>query len=148
MAAQKIFVALVPALFIFTLTLFGPSLIADGDPYWHIKAGEWMLEHGAILHTDPFSFTFAGRPWIAHEWLSEILMASTYWLFGWKGLYVLFGSIFALTAFLLAQTLLRDLEPVPAFYVLAFALADLKAGSQCGPTSWCCPFWLFGPARF
>jgi len=34
--------------------------------------------------TDPFSFTFAGKPWVAHEWGSEVLM-SLAWLAGRLG---------------------------------------------------------------
>jgi len=44
----------------------------DPDLWWHLRAGQWVLETGHIPHADPFSFTRAGHPWIAHEWLSEI----------------------------------------------------------------------------
>jgi len=47
------------------------------DFWWHLKAGEYIWETGAIPTTDPFSFTMQGQPWTAHEWLFEAAM----WLF-------------------------------------------------------------------
>jgi hypothetical protein len=34
-----------------------------------------MLDTGTILQSDPFSFTTAGQPWVAHQWLGECVMA-------------------------------------------------------------------------
>ena len=48
--------------------------VTDPDVGWHIKTGEWMVHHHAVPHADIFSFTRAGTPWIAHEWLSELLI--------------------------------------------------------------------------
>ena len=57
----------------------------DGDVSWHIATGQWMLDHRAIPHTDPFSFTWAGRPWVPFEWLAEVLLAASYRLAGYSG---------------------------------------------------------------
>lgn len=45
------------------------------DMWWHLKAGQWILEHKSVPLTDPFSWTMNGQPWVAHEWLSEALFA-------------------------------------------------------------------------
>ena len=37
--------ALVAALAGFALAAFSPGLLNDGDTYWHIRAGEWMIAH-------------------------------------------------------------------------------------------------------
>jgi hypothetical protein len=47
----------------------------DPDYWWHLAAGRWMLDHGRVLFTDPFSFTHGGQNWVAHEWLGELLIA-------------------------------------------------------------------------
>jgi len=39
------------------------------DIWWHLKTGEWIWQQHRIPRIDPFSFTAAGKPWIAHEWL-------------------------------------------------------------------------------
>ena len=51
--------------------------VQDADYWWHLTAGQWIAEHGAVPNTDHFSFTWAGQPWTPHEWLSELVM---YWL--------------------------------------------------------------------
>jgi hypothetical protein len=62
-----------PLLFIF-LTLNGVrALLRDGDTGWHIRTGEWILAHQRVPHTDMFSFTRAGAPWFAWEWLTDVL---------------------------------------------------------------------------
>src|SRR4051812_24611487 len=64
--------------------LFNQALFNDGDTGWHIGAGEYILRTGTIPHADPFSYTFRGAPWTAHEWLPEILMAGAYRAGGWS----------------------------------------------------------------
>ncbi len=34
----------------------------DTDVWWHLKAGEWMVENRSIIQEDPFSFTRGGHP--------------------------------------------------------------------------------------
>ena len=39
-------------------------LLWDGDTAIHLAIGNWILDHGKIPVTDPFSFTQPGAPWI------------------------------------------------------------------------------------
>ena len=73
-------VLLIPAVLGSSQTIFN-----DGDVSWHIATGEWILDHRAIPHTDPFSFTWFGKPWVPIEWLSEVFYASAYRLAGYAG---------------------------------------------------------------
>jgi len=57
----------------------------DGDVSWHIATGQWILDHRAIPTTDPFSFTWAGKPWVPIEWLAEVIYASAYRLAAYSG---------------------------------------------------------------
>ncbi len=43
------------------------------DLWWHLRTGQLILEQGRIPHTDPFTYTAAGRPWVTHEWLAEVV---------------------------------------------------------------------------
>ncbi len=64
---------LVAVLFIALFTIAAqPSL--DADLWWHLRTGEWIIEHGAVPHSDPFSFTMNGAHWVAHEWLADIAL--------------------------------------------------------------------------
>ncbi|MBV9122986.1 MAG: hypothetical protein JO112_06500, partial [Planctomycetes bacterium] len=37
----------------------------DPGTFWHTVVGEQMLSSGRLIDTDSFTFTFAGRTWIA-----------------------------------------------------------------------------------
>jgi hypothetical protein len=63
-----------------------PKIFGDGDVSWHIAAGNWILVNGRVPTADPFSFTMAGRPWVAFEWLSEVIYASAFKAAGYRGL--------------------------------------------------------------
>jgi len=73
-------VVLIPAVLGSSKTIFN-----DGDVSWHIATGQWILDHRAIPHADPFSFTRLGAPWVPIEWLSEVIYALAYRLHGYAG---------------------------------------------------------------
>jgi hypothetical protein len=100
------------SLVIFWLVVFNPRALNDGDTYWHLASGTWMLSHGRVPHLDPFSFTHAGQPWVAHEWLSEIIMTLVWRAAGWTGFVVLFGFATALSMALLLSRMARWLGPI------------------------------------
>ena len=39
--------------------------VRDPDIWWHVKTGDWIVEHAAVPHNGLFSWTAAGRPWVA-----------------------------------------------------------------------------------
>lgn len=54
---------------------FQPEVSGD-DLWWLLAAGRQIVETASIPMVDSFSFTFAGRPWMNHEWL----WSAVYWL--------------------------------------------------------------------
>jgi hypothetical protein len=116
-------ISLWTALACFVVFLFAPGVFNDGDTYWHIEAGRWMIDNKAVLLIDPFSFTFAGRPWQTHEWLAEIVMALAYVGMGWNGVAILFAASFALAAGLLGHYLSRWLGSMALIATLELSLA-------------------------
>jgi hypothetical protein len=83
---------------IFLMTL---RPIADPDFWWHLRTGQVIFQNQAIPHSDPFSFTNNGKPWIAHEWLTELLFYGFYQI-GRYGLLILVFSLIITGAFFLA----------------------------------------------
>lgn len=69
---------LIPILVLFWCTTGVGWLLTDSDTGWHIRTGEWILENGRVPTADIFSFTRAGRPWFAWEWLSDVFMAAVH----------------------------------------------------------------------
>ena len=74
--------------------------MADPDVWWHLRTGQLILQNHALFHTDPYSFTRSGLPWVDHEWLSEIIMFVVYRVAGEGGLIVTFAAIIAATLLL------------------------------------------------
>lgn len=110
------------------IALSGRLLNGDGDLPRHLRLGEWMLAHGALLRVDNFSYTMAGQPFVAFEWGSEVLYAAAYRVGGLAAVAVLAGLVLALTFALLVRFLLRrGAEPLLA-YLVAMAAAILGAG--------------------
>jgi hypothetical protein len=100
--------------------LVGNSLLNDSDSYWHIVVGQWVLAHG-FPRTDPFSFTFAGKPWIAKEWLSQLLYFGAYRLGGWAAVVTLAAGAIALAFGLLTKFLQERLAMLPTVALVAVA---------------------------
>lgn len=73
------------------------SLLQTGDLAFQIRAGEWMLDHGAILRHDIFTFTAYGRPWLNLQWSAEGALGGLYRAVGWRGL-VLVRALLVATA--------------------------------------------------
>jgi hypothetical protein len=67
-------------------------MLADGNTGWHIRTGEWILEHKQFVYQDMFSFTKPGEPWFAWEWLSDVLFALLHQAGGIQSI-ALFGMV-------------------------------------------------------
>lgn len=67
--------------------------VVDPDIWWHLKTGEYIAQHKSVPHTDPFSYTRAGEPWVAHEWLTELGMYELQRSLGFAGLILLFAAV-------------------------------------------------------
>jgi hypothetical protein len=59
--------------------------LQDSDTGWHIRTGDWIRQTGSVPRTDIFSFTVAGQPWFAWEWLTDVGMSAMHSRFGLAG---------------------------------------------------------------
>lgn len=50
--------------------------VSDPDFFWHLKVGQWILQHHDVPHHDLFTYTVSNHVFITHEWLSEVIMAA------------------------------------------------------------------------
>lgn len=85
------------------------TFLADGDTGWHIRTGEWILRHHAVPCSDLFSFTRPDAPWMAWEWLTDVVFAK---LYSWYGLGAVAGvcavALCLASAVLMARLLERE----------------------------------------
>ena len=104
------------------LTAFaGGRALIDGDTLWHIKAGEVMINRGAVLTTDIFSHTAYGHPWMAHEWLAEVIMAAIHSWAGVPGVVIFYFLLTALSFWLLFLLANPYDDPWLAFFCISIA---------------------------
>ncbi|MCL1593000.1 MAG: hypothetical protein M3132_01445 [Actinomycetia bacterium] len=64
-----------PLLVGFLLALRASELIRDNSFLWHIRAGSVQASTGAVLTTDPFSYTANGEGWRTQSWLVDLAYA-------------------------------------------------------------------------
>jgi hypothetical protein len=78
----------------------GTQLFRDSDSGWHIRNGEWILDHKALPRTDPYSFSRAGEPWLAWEWGADVLMGLAHRIDGLRGVTILFALAISMCAWM------------------------------------------------
>src|SRR5581483_9492180 len=83
----------------------------DPDVWWHIKVGTTILATHHFPTFDSYSFTANGTPWIAYEWLGEVILALVHNHAG------------------LAGMLLLDLGLTSIILSLLFVLATMRSGN-------------------
>ncbi len=80
------FPAMLGAFLVGNVFVVGRGFRVDPDLWWHIKVGENLLTTGHWPTADPFSFTVPGIPWLAYEWLGDVLFGAVARLAGIPGL--------------------------------------------------------------
>jgi hypothetical protein len=83
------------------------ALLADCDTGYHIRAGEYIIQTLSIPRKDIFSFITPPINWTAHEWLSEVIMATIHNRFGLNGVVIFYSGLIALAYYLLSRILRR-----------------------------------------
>jgi hypothetical protein len=106
----------------------GRLINSDGDLARHLRLGELMLSRHGLLRTDVFSFTAAGKPFLAFEWGSEVAYAAAERLGGLALVSVVAGLVLALTFALLARLMVRRGGDPLLAYLVTMAAAVLSAG--------------------
>ena len=110
-----------------------PRILREPDLFWHIKTGLDAIASHHLPTVDTYSWTQAGQPWIAKEWLSQIIFAVTYDVAGWVGPLVLACLVAAATAGLMFRFLARDLAPLFAGALVVIVIFELKGVTVARP---------------
>ena len=69
--------------------------VLDLDVWWHLKVGDWIVQHTAFPHTGILSRSAANRPWAAYSWGYEVTLSRFYAWFGLIGI-ALYGTVLTL----------------------------------------------------
>jgi len=116
------FIALIAWLFIWGASGW-ISLLGDGDTGWHIRTGQYLLEHHSVPTQDLFSFSRPGAPWFAWEWLTDVIYAVCFQIAGLKAIVLLAAVMIALFAtVVLRYTLWRGANALVAAFTTLLAV--------------------------
>ena len=108
---------------LFALIAFAATIeIKDLDLWLHIRMGQFILQHGYVPSVDVLSASFAGKPWVNHEWLFQVIVSLVKDRWGMNGLIYMQSAVVVLTFLiflLLTYTKERQLAIIPLlFFVL------------------------------
>ena len=83
--------------------------VIDLDIWWHLKVGDWIIEHRGWPHTGILSRTAANRPWAAYSWGYELMLSRAYAWFGLVGVGI-FGTLLTVAVFYAVYWMVRRLS--------------------------------------
>src|SRR5436190_13817945 len=103
---------------------FGYTMMRGSDLWFHLAIGRWIIEHKSLPLVDPWSFTRNGKPWLQHEWLTDLLFGGVANLFGQNSLVYLKWVLLVATFLLLFRVVWRlSNEPLSSYLSLLLAAA-------------------------
>jgi hypothetical protein len=115
---------------------------SDPDIWWHLRVGEWILQHHAIPHVDSFSGPLRGTPWLAYSWLFELIVVKLFYWLGQVGIVAYTsGMIVAITVAL--YHLIRRLQADFSLSVLLTFASLYCMGHMYTPRPWMFTILLF-----
>ena len=104
------------------------NCLLEPDMWWHVAVGQRILATHSFPATDMYSSTASGAPWIAYEWLGEVVMGAAASIAGLKSamlLLVVWSAM--LVALLYCYATLRSGSSKAAFVACATLMPTLGA---------------------
>jgi len=115
---------------LFFLNLSGDQiLLGDADTGYHVRAGEFIIDHLSIPRTDLFSYLTPPLSWTLHEWFAEIIMAQVHRVAGLSGVVIFFSILIALSSYLILELLLKPRSNVLFAAAMALVIALASASN-------------------
>lgn len=111
------------------------AAVADPDVWWHLRTGQWILQHSAVPRTDPFSSFAAGKPWAAYSWLFELLVQELFAHLGLVGI-VAYTSLMLLAITVALYRLARRRQTSFSAAILLVYLACFSMSHLYTPRPW------------
>lgn len=92
----------------------------DTDTWWHLRAGDTIVQEGHVLTQDRFSLTRQGEEWHYPGWLAEVMMSRVFEAGGYAGMNLATAAV-VLAAWALVWTALEGPTLLRAFVVVLAA---------------------------
>ncbi len=116
--------------------------VAEPDTWWHLRTAQWILQHHAVPHTDPFTSDAFGRPWQAYSWAFDLFLYGLYHRLGLAGLMLYSAGMFLAITVVLHRLLTRlNRDAGLAIYLTGAAMAGMLPLGTARP--WLCTILCF-----
>ena len=92
------------------------------DVFWHIRAGELIIDEGAIPTVDTFSAVAPDRPWTPFQWLYEVFVYGVDEVGGLPLLRITNALVLLAGFAFLYGAVRREVGPLAAVFVLLFTI--------------------------
>ncbi|MBC7819627.1 MAG: hypothetical protein IAG10_22325 [Planctomycetaceae bacterium] len=96
----------------------------DTDLWWHLRTGDYILEHHRVPFVDLFTFTDADKVWVDLHWGFQIVLATVYRLGGLSLVILVKAGIIAASA---AIAYAASGKPLPSWVRVVFWMAPAIA---------------------
>jgi len=111
---------------LFTLLVVSQiNTIVDSDLWCHFKTGEYIIKNFNVPQVDIFSYTLENKPWIDHEWLSQVLFYAVFAKFSWLGINFLKAVVISLCFLVLLFFIISKYKK--SIYAIFFILISVFA---------------------
>jgi hypothetical protein len=112
--------------------------VYDPDIWWHMRAGEWVLQNHTVPRTNFLSTAGYGSPWVLYSWIFDVTVAGLYRVFGLLGPVIIYPVTMSLliAAMLWRLTARFGLDFWKRVLVMSLSLAALAP--VCSPRPGLC----------
>ena len=100
---------------LFLFAVFSVSLLQgmlDPDLFWHIRAGQDILEKGKIAIEDSWNYLYGGKVWVNQQWLVEIMLALLFNAGGFTAVFIFKGLVAAGAAYFVFKSAGEEMPSV------------------------------------
>jgi hypothetical protein len=111
-------------LMVFSISFY--AIRTSTDEWWHLRTGQYIVEHHALPQHDIFAYTSLNMPWVNHEWLSQVIFYLVYDSVGIKG-FILFKSLIIVAAFAILFLAVRKRANNPYIALFVTMIAALAS---------------------
>ncbi len=101
------------------------GILGDPDTMWHVQTGKLILGTLSMPYADTWSHTFAGQPWMARDWLAQVILGIGFMVGDWPGVAFVSWVATALSVMVVAYALMQRTNPLTALLMGWLALTTI-----------------------
>lgn len=122
--------------------------VYDPDIWWHMRAGEWVLQNHAVPRANFLSTAGYGKPWVLYSWIFDVTVAELHRIFGLLGPIVIYPVAMCLLIVALLWMLITKLGFALQKRILVMALSVAALAPICSPRPGLCSVFFLAIELF